>query len=178
MMVAGVLTGETAAKYSYINTLRALGQDTGLAEPMLAYWQELVLQEAKPFADTFAVLETLRPKYTTGILTNGFAGLQRAKLERYSFANYIDFTLVSEEAGYHKPDTRLFWRALELAGNPSPQQTLYIGDSLSADIEPALGVGITPIFMNPRNDLDPPAGVNKIQQLSELLDLLGIKDQI
>ena len=34
MMVAGVLTGETAAKYSYINTLRALGQDTGLAEPM------------------------------------------------------------------------------------------------------------------------------------------------
>ncbi len=173
MMVDGVLSGEIAAKYSYVNTLRSLGQDTALAEPMLACWHKLVLQEARPFADTFPVLEALGQKYTTGILTNGFKLLQRAKIERYNLASYVDFVLVSEEVGYHKPDKRIFLQALEKAGQPLPQQTLYIGDSLAADIEPARQIGLTPIFMNPHDDLEPPDGVIKINRLSALLSLVG-----
>ena len=174
MMVDGVLRGEMAAKYSYVNTLRSLGQDTRLAEPMLAYWHELVLQEAQPFADTRTVLEALGPKYTTGILTNGFAMLQRAKIEQYNFGRYVDFVLVSEEVGYHKPDKRIFLQALEAAGQPIPQQTLYVGDSLVSDIEPAQELGLKPILMNPRDDLEAPAGVIKITRLTMLLNLLGI----
>lgn len=174
MMVDGVLSGEMAAKYSYVNTLRSLGQDISLAQPMLAYWHELVLQEAKPFGDTLTVLEGLRPNYTTGIVTNGFAILQRAKIEQYDFGRYVDFVLVSEEVGYHKPDKRIFLQALKAAGQPLPQQTLYVGDSLASDIEPAREIGLIPILMNPRDDLEPPAGVIKIKQLTTLLYLLGI----
>jgi putative hydrolase of the HAD superfamily len=174
MMVDGVLDGDTAAKYSYINTLRALGQDTTLAEPMLAYWQELVLNEAIPFEDTYIVLDALRGKYTTGILTNGFITLQRSKIERYDLAAYVDFTLVSEEVGYHKPDKRTFFEALKLAGNALPEQTLYVGDNLITDIEGAQGAGLTPILMSPGDEVNLPIGVVKIQQLSELLALLKV----
>ena len=174
MMVDGVLDGDTAARYSYINTLRALGQDTALAGPMLAYWQELVFNEAIPFEDTYAVLEALREKYTTGILTNGFVTLQRGKIERYNLAAYVDFTLVSEEIGYHKPDRRAFFEALKMAGNALPEQTLYVGDNLVTDIEGAQGAGLTPILMSPRNEVNPPTGVVKIQRLSELLELLKV----
>jgi hypothetical protein len=38
MMVDGVLDGDTAVKYSYVNTLRALAQDPDLAEQMTTYW--------------------------------------------------------------------------------------------------------------------------------------------
>ena len=176
MMVDGVLDGDTAAKYSYVNTLRGLGQDIGLAEPMLAYWNQLVLQEVVPFEDTFTVLNSLQGRYTTGILTNGFVTLQRAKINRYKLADYVDFTLVSEEAGFHKPDQRIFFKALELAGNALPQQTLYIGDSLVSDIQGAQTAGLTPVLMNPDNNLDAPTGVIKIQKLSDLLGLLGIRD--
>lgn len=173
MMVDGAVAGNTVAKYSYFNTLRTLGQNTALAEPMLAKWNELVLIEATPFDDTFAVLETLRQNYTTGILTNGFITLQRGKIEKYRLAEYVDFTVVSEEIGYHKPDKRVFEATLQLAGHQiSPEETIYVGDNLMADILGAQEAGLTPILMNPRDDVDPPAGIIKIRQLSQLLDLL------
>jgi len=176
MMVDGVLDGEAAAKYSYVNTLRSLGKDTALAESMLSAWQELVLDEAVPFDDTYVVLDAVRGKFATGILTNGFTGLQRAKLERYNFAAHVDFTIVSEEAGYHKPDQRIFLEALKKANNALPEQTLFVGDNLLTDIAGALAAGIVPILMNPDDDVDPPAGVIKIRQLSELLELLNLKE--
>jgi putative hydrolase of the HAD superfamily len=174
MMVDGVLDGAVAARYGYVNTLRTLGQDTDLAKPMLDYWIELVLHEAIPFDDTFAVLSAVNQKYRTGILTNGFINLQRRKIEKYDLASYVDFTLVSEEAGYHKPDRRAFLAALALAGEPAAAETLYIGDNLTADIEGALGAGLTPIFFDARDDKETPNGVLKITKLSELLPLLDL----
>jgi len=175
MMVDGVLDGYTAALYGYINTLRELGQDTDLAEPMLHYWIELVLDEAAPFDDTFAVLDAVRQKYTTGILTNGFTHLQQKKIDRHNLSAYVDFTLVSEEAGYHKPDKRIFWEALKRAVNAPPENVLYVGDNLTADIEGALNAGLTPVFMNVKNNLEPPEGVVKIHGLSNLLELLNLE---
>lgn len=174
MMVDGVLDGDTAARYSYVNTLRALGQDVNLAEPMLNYWAELVLNEAVPFEDTFTVLKAVKQKYTTGILTNGFIHLQRRKIEKYNFEAFVDFTLVSEEAGYHKPDRRVFFQALKMAGDKLPAEVLYIGDNLEADIKGALGAGLTPVFMDIKNNQTPPDGVVKIQRLSQLLSLLKL----
>jgi putative hydrolase of the HAD superfamily len=175
MMVDGVLDGDTASKYAYVNTLRSLGLDVELAQPMLNTWIELVLEEALPFDDTYDVLKTVRQKYSTGILTNGYINLQRKKINKYSFVDYVDFTLVSEEAGYHKPDKRIFEHALKLAGDVLPQETIYVGDNPVADIEGALGANITPVFMNARDDIEPVDGVIKITRLSQLLPLLGLK---
>jgi HAD superfamily hydrolase (TIGR01549 family) len=173
MMVDGVIDGDTAARYSYINTLRVLRKDTALAEAMAHRWNELVLAEAIPFEDTVTVLKAVRQKYTVGILTNGFTTLQRGKIKRHQLDEYVDFTLVSEEAGYHKPDKRLFWAALKLAGDVLPEQTLYVGDNFAADIQGAQGAGLTPIFMCHDDGVSAP-GVVKIRQLSELLSLLKL----
>jgi putative hydrolase of the HAD superfamily len=175
MMLDGILDGPSAAKYSYVNTLRALGQDDSLAGAMLAEWDNLVLNEVFPFEDTFEVLTALRSRYTTGILTNGYVALQRAKIKRHNLAAYVDFTLVSEEAGYHKPDKRVFLKALELAGNPPPGQTIYVGDNPVADIEGAKNAGLHPILMDPRDYFSAPADVIKIHQLRQLLPLLNKK---
>jgi len=177
MMVDGVIDGETAATYSYINTLRSLEKEVNLGQEMLAFWHSLVLEEAKPFADTFSVLRALQSRYTTGILTNGFTSLQRDKINKYNLADYVDFTLVSEEVGFHKPDRRIFLKALEMSGDASPQESLYVGDNLMSDVQGARDAGITPIFINPTNDLYPPEGIVKIQRLSELLKLLGLGSQ-
>lgn len=174
MMIDRIIDGETAARYGYINTLRALQQDVSLADSMLDAWQTLVLAEAVPFNDTYPVLEAVRQKFATGIVTNGFAHFQRQKIEKYQLANWVDFTLVSEEAGFHKPDPRIFAKALELAGRPQPQQTLYVGDSLEADVTGALAAGIIPIFFNVKNQVDPPIGVTSITTLAELLGLLKL----
>jgi len=172
MMVDGILDGSTAAKYSYTNTLRTLGQNDALAGAMLAYWNELVLKEVATFEDTYEVLTALQSHYTTGILTNGYITLQRAKINQFNLADYVDFTLVSEEAGYHKPDQRVFLKALDLAGNPHPMHTLYIGDNPISDIEGAKNAGLFPILMDPRDDFSLGPEVVKIRQLRQLLPLL------
>jgi putative hydrolase of the HAD superfamily len=172
MMVDGVVDGDTAAHYSYINTLRALKKDTTLARAMVDFWNELVLEEAIPFEDTSAVLAAVRARYKVGILTNGFTTLQRGKINRHRLDEQVDFTLVSEEAGYHKPDKRLFWAALKLAGEVAPEQALYIGDNLIADIQGARGAGMTPVFINPESDS--PEGIATIRCLGDLVALLKL----
>jgi HAD superfamily hydrolase (TIGR01549 family) len=174
MMVDGVIDGETAAVYGYANTLRQLGQDPGLGEAMLHAWRKIVLEEAVPFEDTYRVLDAVRQKYTTGILSNGFTILQRQKITKYNLADYVDFTLISEEAGCHKPDKQIFFKALKLAGPARPDEALYIGDNPEADIIGARSAGLTPIFINTNNYADPPAGVVQINTLSELLPLLNL----
>ncbi|HMQ50651.1 MAG TPA: HAD family hydrolase [Anaerolineae bacterium] len=175
MMVDRVLPGEVAAKYAYVNTLRTLGLNPSLAESMLNYWTEIVLEEAVPFEDTFTVLNAVRRKYKTGILTNGYIGLQRKKIERYNLAAYVDFTLVSEEVGYHKPDPRVFIETLKLAGGALPQETLYIGDNLVTDVEGSQAAGMTPILVDVKTQSANPKGVLKINRLGDLLPLLKLQ---
>ena len=174
MMVDGIIDGELAARYGYANTLRTLGLDENLAEPMLIAWRDMVLEEAVPFEDTYNVLDAVRKTHKTGILTNGFQVLQRLKINKYRLADHVDFTLVSEEAGYHKPDPRIFEQALGLADCALPAETLYVGDNPVTDIQGALNAGITPILMNAKNIIDPPSDVIKISRPTELLDLLGL----
>ncbi|MCB0193296.1 MAG: HAD family hydrolase [Anaerolineae bacterium] len=175
MMVDQVIDGNTAAQYAYANTLRALGHDPGLAGPMLDYWVELVLQEAVPFDDTYDVLKAIRQKYTTGILTNGYIHLQRQKIEKYGFAACVDFTIISEESGYHKPDRRVFEHALALAGRPAPEEVLFVGDNLDTDISGALGAGLVPVLIDTKDRAEPPEGVLEISTLAELLQLLKVE---
>ena len=134
----------------------------------------MVLEEAVPFEDTYSVLDAVRKNYKTGILTNGFKVLQRQKINKYHLADHVDFTLVSEEAGYHKPDPEIFKQALNLADCALPAETLYVGDNPVTDIQGALNAGITPILMNAKSVFEPPDGVIKISRLTELLDLLEL----
>jgi FMN phosphatase YigB (HAD superfamily) len=63
--------------------------------------------------------------------------------------------------------------ALKLAGEVAPEQVLYVGDSLVADIQGAQNAGMRPVFMSPNGE-EPPAGIVAIRQLSELLPLLKL----
>ncbi len=169
MMIDGAVDGDTAQRYSYINTLRALGQAPALADEMVATWVSLVLDEASPFDDTFSVLDTLRRRYTLGIVTNGFSTMQRAKINHYQLDDHVDFSMVSEEVGFHKPDARIFEAALRQAGNIAPHQAVFIGDNLDTDISGAVNSGIQPVWVQGNAGEHPPAGVATIRRLTELL---------
>jgi len=78
-------------------------------------------------------------------------------------------------ASLNKVIKLLFWEALKLAGETSPEKVLYVGDNLEADIKGALNAGLTPLLINVKNDLEPPEGVVKIKKLSALLALLGLE---
>ena len=93
------------------------------------------------------LLEALREEVKVGIITNGFSALQHEKIAICGIAPLIDILVISEEAGYRKPDQRIFETALARAGT-RPGESLFVGDSWNVDILPASACGMKAIWLN------------------------------
>jgi putative hydrolase of the HAD superfamily len=176
MMVDGVLPGDVARLYSFVNALRALQADVGLAEAMLQDWELRIIDATRLFADALPTIERMREAdLCLGIVTNGFATMQRRKIRRHCLEEQVDFIIVSEELGVFKPEQAIFEAALAQAG-VAAQQALFVGDTPISDIQGARNAGLHAALMDPRAtwadvELD---GVARLGRLGELLPLLGL----
>lgn len=74
----------------------------------------------------------------------------------------------SEDAKSYKSRKEIFEYALSNA-SLSPEQVIYIGDSLSSDVKGASSVGIKAVWMN-RRERDVPRGVCSVKNLLEVLE--------
>lgn len=72
----------------------------------------------------------------------------------------------AEMAGACKPNRAIFEKALETAGC-SADEVIHIGDSVTSDVEPAINIGITPVYLS-RNENKIIDGVKVIRSLDEL----------
>lgn len=99
----------------------------------------------KPFEDAEAVLETLYTKYSVGIIANQSAGAEE-RLKKYGLSQYISLCISSAEAGYAKPDSRIFALALNKA-KCRAQNAVMIGDRLDNDIFPAKKLGMRTVHI-------------------------------
>lgn len=93
-----------------------------------------------------ALAETARV-FPVGMLTNGFAEIQRQKIERFDLNKYFKTTVISELTGFAKPQRGIYDVAAEKAGY-LPEQILYIGDNYSADIVGSKEAGWKNIWYN------------------------------
>jgi HAD superfamily hydrolase (TIGR01662 family) len=179
MMFDGALPGSVARRYSIVNALRQLEADLDLADPMIAYWDELTVANTGMMPHAESILTRLREQgVRTGIVTNGYSEVQRLKINHHKLESMVDFVLVSEEARSHKPDVGIFNQAMKLA-DATPDSTAFIGDMPQTDIEGARAAGMHSILIDPKdshmNGL--PAHQQptyRIRCLSELFPLLGL----
>jgi putative hydrolase of the HAD superfamily len=176
MMIDGVITGDVARRYAFANTLRALQADLTLANPMLKDWEERIIAATRLYDDTLAVIERLRSSgIRMGIVTNGYTSMQRRKVHYHHLDAYMDFVLISEEVGIHKPDKAIFDRALAQV-SARPYNALFVGDTPDTDIEGACNAGLHPVLVDPNDVWDEieDERILKIRRLSELLPRLGL----
>jgi len=133
----------------------------------------------RPVPGSRDLLDALKKHVQLGIITNGFCDLQKEKMEVLGISPLIDVIVISEEAGFRKPDTRIFRTALSRAG-ADPAKSLYVGDSWNVDILPAHRCGMRAIWLNrysqPHSD---PAVAREITSYSglELGELLEWSDR-
>ncbi|RSL57614.1 hypothetical protein CEP54_008202 [Fusarium duplospermum] len=103
----------------------------------------------RPTPGTVETLLRLRKHgYRIGIITNGQIEDQEDKAEAIGIRRLIDRIITSEEAGYRKPDPRIFQYAMEKLG-ASPETTFMIGDSVDSDIKGALDAQLPAIMYSP-----------------------------
>lgn len=122
------------------------------------------------------LIETLHQRVQMMIITNGFKKVQRPRMERSGIQHYFETIVVSDEVGAAKPDPQIFDHSFAEMGQPSKEEVLIIGDSLSSDMRGGVNYGIDTCWYNPNGKPNPaqPGITHEIRSLEEFPTLLGL----
>jgi len=105
------------------------------------------------FADALPALRVLKKAgYRIGVLSNFEAWLE-GLLMSLEVMPLIDTLVVSGVEGVEKPDPEIFQRALDRIGVP-PERAVYVGDSVTFDLEPARALGMRAFLVDRRGRYD------------------------
>jgi putative hydrolase of the HAD superfamily len=118
------------------------------------------------FPDAPPALRDLRAGGSALVVVSNWDISLHEVLERTGLRPLVDGAVSSAEAGSAKPDGEIFGLALELAGCGATE-AWHVGDSIEADVEGALGAGITPVLID-RTTAPGRGRVRRISSLGEL----------
>jgi len=137
--------------------LETLGRpDPRLAGEIAAFYTELRDAAYAPFPGALEALARLRARAPAlGLVTNGAAEMQRAKIERFGLAAWFDVIAIEGEVGAGKPDPRHFGHALA-ALDADPAATLMAGDNYQCDVMGALALGMHAVWIDRARRVAPP----------------------
>ncbi|OAH16152.1 HAD family hydrolase [Streptomyces jeddahensis] len=124
-----------------------------LAEPADLLWEgyrrripELATCRSE---DLEALQQLRRAGWRIGIVTNGMADNQSAKIHRTGLAGLADAWCISDEVGIRKPDPRIFRLAAQRCGMPADDTGWMVGDSLTLDVAGGRAAGLRTVWINP-----------------------------
>lgn len=160
------------SKERFILTLNDFGiNDEELAVSISEKYVELCPGKTKLVNGTIDTLKYLFNKYTLHIITNGFNEVQYKKMETSGLSCFFKTITTSEEAGFHKPDKRIFIYALQKM-NAFPSESIMIGDDITVDILGAKEANIDQVFVNPKNIISDGYATFEVKSLKELKKIL------
>jgi HAD superfamily hydrolase (TIGR01509 family) len=117
--------------------------------------------------------------YLMGLVSNVslLPHLMRDDLERLGLARFLKASVFSSEAGFRKPDPRIFRAALDRVGVEAPE-AVFVGDRLYDDISGARAVGMRAVqtrqFRREQDpDTKPDAVVDHLRELPGVLESWG-----
>ena len=134
------------------------------------------LSEAMVFPEEHRPLvEWARARYRLAVISNfDHAPTARRLLEEHGIAGHFEQIVISAEEGVRKPHPEIFARTLARMGL-TPQEALFIGDSLAIDVTGAKGVGMDVAWVNREGETltdGTPAPDYTLSRISELRGLL------
>lgn len=171
-MHAGTISGRQARLVRMRRGLEAVSvSDDALTQRLSHHWDDLALNspDLRPGADD--LLGWLRGRVFLGLITDGYADLQRRKLKRLGLEERFDRVQISEEVGTSKPFARTFRLSLEAAG-VAPVEAVMVGDNANSDVRGALGVGMQAVHLQPGGPVNTPAGATWAGDLADVRRLL------
>lgn len=133
------------------------------------YWDTLI-EVMEPEPGMISLLARLKEKdIRVGIGSDMTAYIQYKKLEKIDALQYLDFLVVSEEAGAEKPSERFFDLCVKKAGC-KPQECVFIGDSLKKDVIGSSKCGLVGTWYNPgKKESEEAAGYPMITSFDEYM---------
>ncbi|WP_169911219.1 HAD family hydrolase [Evansella clarkii] len=146
------------------------------SERFHSLYYKVVSDFSTPFPAMAELLSYLaRKQISMSIITNGKIKTQHAKIQSIGADKWIkkENTIISEEAGFEKPQKEIF----QLAENKlclKAEQLLYVGDTWKHDVEGPINAGWQAVYLNSREASPdsahrPAATVKKLADVKDYL---------
>ncbi|MBD8500121.1 YjjG family noncanonical pyrimidine nucleotidase [Paenibacillus arenosi] len=133
------------------------------------------LEEGHQLIDgALALITNLHRTFDLYIVTNGVSKTQYRRLHDSGLLPYFKSIFVSEDTGYQKPMKEYFQFVFDRIPEFDREQTLIIGDSLSADIRGGQLAGLDTCWFNPsmkptEMEIVPTYQIQKLEELYSIL---------
>ncbi|MFF0525326.1 HAD family hydrolase [Actinomadura nitritigenes] len=174
--LAGELTFPEQRRIRITTLARELGLgdwDEARADAWIRGYAARYAAAWRPFPDAPGPVAALAERgLRLGVITNGDAGQQRAKIERIGLAERLAYLVTSAETGAAKPHPEIFRVACAGLGLPA-RDVVYVGDRLDVDARGAASAGLAGVWLDRSAGPVPDGlGVPRITSLDELPGLL------
>lgn len=168
----GTIHREELRIIRFIKTLQEFNvTDEVLAKGLSESYLKILPTKTRLHRDAVDVLKYLKQKYSLHIITNGFEEVQFMKLQYSGIIDFFRYIITSEMAGSQKPNRAIFKYAFDKA-NATALDSIFIGDSIEADIHGAKAVGMDHVLFNPEKTLHHETVMYEITSLAELKRIL------
>jgi putative hydrolase of the HAD superfamily len=111
--------------------------DHKLAQFMADLWREYL---GTANTELIGYARRLRPRYRTGIVSNSFVGAREREQAAYGFEDLVEEIVYSHEAGFSKPDPRIYALICTRLNVP-PEEMIFL-DDVEACVAGARDAGI------------------------------------
>ena len=160
-------------------TLKSLGYNYDVSSPIVAAATAEFCDEFMTFVyldeNTEKLLRTLHGKYKLGIISNfAIPECVHKLLKTHDLDKLFDAIVVSGAVNKRKPSSEIFERTLKALG-VSASETVFVGDTLDADIEGAKAVGMKAVYIERRvqkevENVRPDQTIKSLSELSLALE--------
>jgi len=144
-------------------------------EELAEAYREKVADSLVAVEGVAGLLADLREEYALGLLTNGPTDAQMSKLDRFDWVDNFEAVVVTGDLDAGKPDERAFQAVLSDLG-VAPENAVYIGDDVEADVKGARNAGMYAIQVlfegGPDAHADADAHVERDALATELPEIL------
>ncbi len=156
------------------HALESLGEAAGSLAPAIA--EEFAARRRAALSllpGALGALEELgRRGVPLALVTNGDAGQQREKIERFDLARFFRVILIEGEFGKGKPDEAVYRHALEALDAPA-RESWMVGDNLEWDVAAPQRLGLRAAWVDgPGHGLPPGSAVRPDRVLRAFREVL------
>ncbi|HKE00208.1 MAG TPA: HAD family hydrolase [Planctomycetota bacterium] len=166
----------------FAQALAAAGAPPSFAPELTRYYGEQRKCRHSLFPEVKKVLEKLKRQAHLALVSNGSSGYQREKLRSTGVEGLFATVVISEEAGYSKPQKAIFERALRDVGVPACEAVM-VGDNVEKDIAGAKLCGMRGVLVRRNGDrprfhngqVRPDAVIDSLNELAHAITALAGK---
>lgn len=168
----GSITREQLHKYRFRTFFKETGITGADPDAFEKGFHKGIIEHAEKTDGADEALSYLSKKYTLYVASNASLSQQSARLRKAGLDRYFTKIFASEEIGADKPSKAFFDSVFAELGGVKPCETLFVGDSPTADITGGNAYGLKTCWLN--RGTYPGQKIECDYEIHSLKDLIGL----